>query len=277
MSEIDSSTFEREVRGSTPPGLARAALLFAREIAYPDLRPSEYLAQLDRWVGSVRIHLHSTDTVLTRVGHLSDYLFGTLGLKGNHADYTDPRNSYLNEVMTRRLGLPISLSAIFIEVGARIGLKVDGVGLPGHFIVGVQAEAGRYFFDPFNGGVEVTEDDAAHLVRQSVGPAESFNPTWLNATPPRDIIARMLSNLRNGYVEREMWPEAVAVIERLRQTQPGVLGHVRDLGLAHLRQNARRQAVNLLEDYLARAPDSPDSPMVKEALASVLNNYARWN
>lgn len=276
MSDLDSSTFTREIR-KTDPNLARAALLYAREIVYPDLVPSHYIRQLDTWAETVQRRLNQTDTILTRVGHLADFLFGDLNFKGNTADYTDPGNSYLNDVMDRKLGLPITLSVIFIEVGRRLGLQVDGVGLPGHFIVGVQAESGRYYFDPFNGGVEVTEDDAARLVHDTIGHTGALDPNWLAASPPHAILIRMLSNLRNVYIDREIWSLAIATTERLGLAQPDVPDHLRDLGLLHYRNHSPRRAFSLLEEYLTRAPNAADVPIIRARVAIMLEQYAKLN
>lgn len=276
MSDVDTSSFAREVK-SIEPDLARAALLFAREIAYPDLKPSRYLAVLDTWAETVHRGLHPGDTVLTRVGRLSDFLFGTLGLRGNMTDYTDPRNSFLNDVIDRALGLPISLSVIFVEVARRIGLSADGIGLPGHYIVGVRAEAGRYLFDPFHGGAEVTEHDAAELVREATGYTGALDPDWLLPSPPHRTLARMLNNLRSVYIEREAWAEAVAVVTSLRAVEPDVVDHIRDLGLLHYRSNSPRQALVLLEEYLTRAPGAPDAADVRARAAALGQRYARLN
>lgn len=276
MMDVNASTFKREVRQSDPD-LARAALLYAREIAYPDLRPSHYIAQLDFWADAVQRHLSRTDTILTRVGHLADYMFGDLHFRGNTTNYLDARNSYLNEVMDRRLGLPITLSVIFMELGQRLGLPVEGVGLPGHFIVGVQAEAGRYFFDPFNGGVEVTDDDAARLVHDSIGHTGSLNPDWLNPTPPRAILARMLNNLRNTYIEQQAWDQAISVVEHLGQLQPDLPDHLRDLGLLHYRNQSPRRAFSLLEEYLTRAPNAPDAADIRARVSVMLDQYTKLN
>lgn len=277
MQDIDRLTFKQEVRGPRPPGLARAALLFARQIGYPDLQPSTYLAQLDEWARAVRHRLPPNATMLSRVARLADYLFGTLNLRGNPQDYDDPRNSFLNEVMTRRLGLPITLSVIFIEVGSRVGLQVEGVGLPGHFIVAVRAEAGRYFFDPFHGGGEVTPDDCARLVNQALGHPGPFNPRWLDPSPPDAIIARMLQNLRNVYVQRESWREAIGVLDCLRAAQPDEPEHMRDLGLLHYRNDSPRQAAELFEAYLTMAPNAPDAETVRNNLTLLIDQYARLN
>jgi regulator of sirC expression with transglutaminase-like and TPR domain len=276
MIDLNMSSFKREVR-QAEPDLARAALLYAREMAYPNLVPSNYIAQLDSWADTVQRRLNRTDTILTRVGHLADFMFGELHFKGNTVDYIDPRNSYLNDVMDRRLGLPITLSVVFMEIGQRLGLPVEGVGLPGHFIVGVQAEAGRYFFDPFNGGSEVTEDDAARLVHDSIGHTGVLGEDWLDASPPRAILMRMLNNLRNTYIEQKAWAEAIAAVEHLSQLQPDLPDHLRDLGLLHYRNQSPRRAFSLLEEYLTQTPDAQDADDIRARVAVMLDQYTKLN
>lgn len=276
MIDLNTSTFKREVR-QAEPDLARAALLYAREMAYPDLVPSTYISRLDFWADAVQRHLSRNDTILTRVGHLADYMFGDLHFRGNTLDYVDPRNSYLNEVIDRRLGLPITLSVVFMELGQRLGLPVEGVGLPGHFIVAVQAEAGRYFFDPFNGGAEVTEDDAARLVHDSIGHTGALAPNWMSPTPPRAILVRMLNNLRNTYIEQNNWGQAIAAVEHLGELQPDLPDHLRDLGLLHYRNQSPRRAFSLLEEYLTRAPEAEDANDIRARVAVMLDQYTKLN
>lgn len=280
MSDVDVSTFQSEVQDGRAPDLARAALLFAREIAYPDLQPSLYLSQLDDWAETVQRRLDPDDSTLTRLACLNDFLFGEIGLRGNRDDYADPRNSFLNEVMARQLGLPISLSVIFVIVARRIGLAAEGVGLPGHFIVGVPlpaAEGGWTYLDPFNEGMTVTRADAARLVQDSTGQAGSFQPEWLEPSPPRAILARMLFNLRGVYLGQEDWEHALAVVALLRLLQPETPEHLRDLGLLSIRNDALRLGVDLLEDYLQRQPEAEDAAAVQRTLRTVLDRFARLN
>ncbi|MBI3362382.1 MAG: transglutaminase family protein [Chloroflexi bacterium] len=274
---VDRSNFRSEVRGPEPPGLARAALLFAREIAYPDLRPSIYLAQIDDWAEAVQRRLSPDDSISERVTRLTHFLFDDIGLRGNREDYADPRNSYLNEVMTRGLGLPISLSAIFLEVAQRIGLRAEGIGLPGHFIVAVHLQHSRRFLDPFNAGLTVNAEDAARLVSDTTGFAGSLQHEWFAPSPPDVIIARMLFNLRGAYVRREAWPQAIAVVEHLRILQTDTPDHLRDLGLLHFRNNSLRAGASFLEEYLVRHPAAQDAPSIRQNLAAVLEQLARLN
>ena len=279
MSDVDVSTFQREVQAGHTPDVAYAALLFASKIAYPDLQPSLYLAQLDDWAEAVQRRLDPDDSILTHIACLSDFLFGEIGLRGNRERYADPRNSFLNEVMARGLGLPISLSVLFVEVARRVGLAADGVGLPGHFIVGIPlpAEEGWIYLDPFNGGAAVTKADAARLVRDSTGHDGPFQSQWLAPSPPREILARMLFNLRSVYLQQEDWSHALAVIEHLRLLQPDTPEHVRDLGLLSIPAGALRAGVGLLEDYLSLKPDAEDAAAIQHTLRTVLDQFARLN
>jgi regulator of sirC expression with transglutaminase-like and TPR domain len=257
--------------------LACAALLFAREIAYPDLRPSTYLAQLDDWAVAVRDRLTPGETVSSQVDQLVRYLFEDLGLRGNSENYGDPRNSYLNEVMSRRVGLPISLSVIFLEVAQRLGLPAEGVGLPGHFLVAVRLPGFRLLLDPFNRGESVSAEEAARLVRQSTGFEGPLQKEWFEPASPEAIVARMLFNLRGVFVQSEAWPEAMAVVQHLIALQPDEADHLRDLGLLHARGGSKRTAAGYLEKYLMRRPEAKDADLIRQSLNGLVEQLARLN
>jgi regulator of sirC expression with transglutaminase-like and TPR domain len=252
-------------------------LLYAREIAYPDLRPSAYLARLDDWAGAVRQRADPDGPPDALSDEIVRFLFGELGLRGNAEDYGDPRNSYLNEVMTRGLGLPITLSVLFLEVAARLGLPAEGVGLPGHFLVAVRLPGFRLLLDPFNGGASVSAEDAARLVHGSTGYAGPLQREWFEPSPPRLILARMLFNLRGVYVQRESWAEARAVVERLMLLQPDEAEHQRDLGLLYANSGGLRLAANHLGEYLRRRPDAQDAALIRQSLSGLLDQLARLN
>jgi regulator of sirC expression with transglutaminase-like and TPR domain len=275
--DLDGASFEAEVRlagQSLSP--ARAGLLLARECAYPDLRPALYLARLDDLAAGAR------PTVLAAAGShaqglaLSEWLFEAQGFRGNTDDYSNPRNSYLNEVLDRRLGIPLRLSVVFLEVAQRLGVPAQGVGMPGHFIVSVAGEDAPLLLDPFNGGRVLSLGDCAELVRRSAGHPD-FDPQWLVPTATRDIVTRMLNNLRQFYVSVEDWPLAVKIAERLIMLQPGVAAHVRDLGILHYRSGAYRRASALLSEYLAREPNAPDGEAVRAGRDRMLEELSRLN
>lgn len=256
----------------------RAGLLFARECAYPELRPSDYLVLVEDLGEAAARAVVSQGSAHARGLALAEFLAQAAGFRGNSGDYGDPRNSYLNQVLDRQLGIPISLSVIFLEVGRRLRLPVAGVGLPGHFIVRVGGEEEPLYLDPFNGGRRLTVADCRALVQTSTGlrPA-AFDPQWLQATPPRAIVAQILNNLRGFYTSVEDWPHAVKVLECLRALQPGVSSHLRDLGVLHYRQGRFRQAAAFLNQYLAREPNASDVESVRQGRDALLEEMARLN
>ncbi len=278
MNEIDRTTFRAEARAAGDDlSPTRAGLLFAREIAYPGLRPSDYLAQLADLAAAAGPSLAPHAAAETRGAALAEFLFQAFGLRGNTANYADPRNSYLNEVLDRRAGIPISLSVIYLEIGRQLGLPVAGVGLPGHFIVSVQTAAGAVYLDPFHGGVTLTRENCVELARSASGYSGPFERRWLEPAAPRDIVARMLNNLRNFYAQVEDWPLTMAVIERLRDLQPDVSAHVRDLGLLHYRTGALRAASRLLDEYLVREPEASDFDAIRQSRDLLVEHLGRLN
>ncbi len=255
--------------------LARAALLFARD-AYPDLDPEVYLAQLDTWAGSIgpAVDARRDDRPFEA---LNDLLFDRLGFTGNTLDYYDPRNSYLNEVIERRTGLPILLSTIYLEMGWRLRLPLSGVGLPGHFIVRYDADARAWFIDPFHRGRLLSELDCARLAQQSTGGDLPFNRDLLRPVTRRQILTRMLNNLRALYIQHEQFAEARRVMERLVDLEPDAAEYVRDLGLILFRLGTYREAVDRLEFYLALNPYADDVHAMRQVLAAARGEMARWN
>jgi len=278
MTDIDASTFESEVhRAGDNLSPVRLGLLLARECAYPDLRPSDYLARLEDMAADAQPRLQGCANSEARGAALAEFLFETAGFRGNRSDYTDPRNSYLNQVLERRLGLPITLSVVFLHLAERLGVPAKGVGMPGHFIVSVESEAGPVYLDPFNAGRRLSTSECVELVQGSLGPAVVFDPLWLGPTPPREIVARMLNNLRGFYVSVEDWPMAIGIVDRLLVLQPDQAAHVRDLGVLHYRNGAVRRASQLLTEYLALSPGAQDAEAVRNGRDRLWEELARLN
>ncbi len=269
-------TFVEELR-RTAVNVPRAGLRFAREIAYPDLDVAYYMARLDELARRANAALPAGASVAERAQAIADFLFQEEAFQGNAAHYEDPRNSYLNEVIERRLGIPISLSVIFVAVARRHGLEAYGIALPGHFIAGVRAGVHDVWLDPFHGGQRLTLADCERLVRETVGYEGPLDPRWLLPAEPRPILARMLNNLRLTYLQQERWPEVIAVLERLREVQPDAPGHVRDLGLAHYQQGNFYPAARFLEQYLQEEPDTAEAAAIRQNLTPAFSRWARLN
>ncbi|MFQ5407576.1 MAG: SirB1 family protein [Anaerolineales bacterium] len=257
--------------------LFRAGLRFAREIAYPDLDLESYMGRLDRLAAGARAAVPEDESPTARGIALGRLLFQELGFRGNAATYNDPRNSYLNEVLDRQLGIPITLSVLYVGVARRMDIPADGVGLPGHFIVQVREGRKRTYLDPFNGGVAISREDCVRLVRKTTNYKGAFQQAWLSAISAHDILTRMLNNLKYVYVGQESWSEAVAVLDRLRMVQPDNPGHLRDLGILHFRNGSTQNAAHYLDAFLRRAPDAPDAELVKKSLGPLLVKLALVN
>jgi regulator of sirC expression with transglutaminase-like and TPR domain len=202
-----------------------------------------------------------------RLDAIRVFLFDELGFKGNVDHYDDPRNSYLDDVLERKLGIPLTLSILFIEVARRASFPAEGVGLPGHFIVRVEEQGRRLLIDPFHGGHIITIEDCKDLVVRTTGRASLFRKDSLDATPPRAMLTRLLLNLKRIHLAQGDYLRALAVVERLLVIAAGDVKEIRDRGLllAHLGQSGA--AVQDLESYLALAPAAPDVESVRGRLA----------
>ncbi len=261
--------------------LARAALLIAQE-EYPALVLATYLARLDTLAAQVQARLAASGaagpaaaTPLAMIGALNAVLFEDEGFRGNTAEYYDPRNSYLNEVLDRRTGIPITISLVYMEVAARVGLPLDGIGLPGHFIVQYPG-AGRgaagltghpqpdeIFIDPYEGGRLLTRADCAARFRRLYGPDFTFAEEYLTPLTRHQILARLLGNLKAIYLQRRDFPRAVSVVERVLLVQPAALWELKDRGLLYYRLGDFRAARRDLKRFLERDPDAEDAPMIR--------------
>ena len=259
------------------PNLPHATLLLAQELAYPQLDIPHYLRQLDDLADRAAKRVQLNDSIAVRAELLSEFLFKEEQFVGNTAVYDDPRNSYLNEVLERRLGIPITLSLLYLAVAERLHLPAFGVGLPGHFIVGVQVRGDTLYFDPFHGGGRLSAADCARLVELTVGYTGAFQAEWLTAVSPHDILARMLNNLRIIFTQQHQWPEAIAVMERMRQIQPENPQHLRELGVIYYQLGEIHRAANLLDQYLQKVPNATDAQTIRQGIADVLNKWASQN
>src|SRR5215212_9462723 len=248
--------------------LDRAALLIATA-EYPDLDVEAGLATLDRFADLLRQRLSSLDEPAHQAHVLAELLHGELGFSGNPDAYYDPRNSYLNEVLERRLGIPISISAVYLEVGRRAGLSLEGIGMPGHFLVRLRHLLRPVLLDPFDGGALVTEAECAARLRGIYGPDVPFQSQMLATVGTRAILFRMLANLKGIYAQQSDWPRVVRIIDLLLVTQPGASAEYRDRGAAHLRTGELRRARADFEHYLLNAIDIADAGAVREQLALI--------
>lgn len=251
---------------SPDPDLAIAALMIAR-VEYPKLDAGPYLDQLDALGEEARVRVAAAPVVpgdapprvdpdrYARVMALNGYLFGELRFVGNEVQYEDPRNSFLNEVLDRRTGIPISLALLYMEVARRAGLRVEGINFPGHFLLRCPARRGLSYsedliIDAFHGGALLSEDACRELLRRHAGDDAVFDRHLLGHATKPQILARMLLNLKRIYVRMHSFPQARDVTELLLAVDPPAIDELRDRGLLayHLRDFGA--ALRDLQTYL---------------------------
>ena len=250
--------------------LAEAALLIARA-EYPGLDVDRYLRRMEDLAASVAER--GARGAIARVEALNEVLFDEEGFRGNVDDYYDPRNSFLNEVLDRRTGIPITLSTLYIEVGRRAGILVEGVGLPGHFVV--RAE-GR-LVDPFHGGAFLTEDDCQKRLDRIYGGRLKLDEKMLAPCDRKAILARTLRNLKAIYVKAEDHPRALAVVDLIIGLEPAALEERRDRALLHAALDCYALAAGELEDYLREAGNVPGAEQLRQRAAELRARAARVN
>lgn len=259
--------------------LAEACFLIAQD-AYPELDVGAGLAELERIADVVRRRLAADAFPEQKVITLNHCLFEELGFSGNVEEYYDPRNSYLNEVLARRTGIPITLSVVYLEVGRRLGLRLQGVSFPGHFLVKLRARGGQLVLDPFTGGEPQSEADLRKRLNQvlpePIAPDADLD-RWLEPASPRQIVARVLRNLKAIYVSTNRLERALAVINRMLLVTPESAVELRDRGLTYAQLDCFRPALADLKNYLRRRPDAPDAMEIQEKVIALKVAVSRLN
>ena len=259
-------TFRTEVeRADSDVDLARAALLVAKE-EYPQLSVERYLARLDQLAEHVRDRLDQESAAPIVLGELSAILFEREGLKGNRDAYYDPRNSFLNDVLDRKLGIPLTLGIIVLEVGWRVGLPLEGVGFPMHFLVRYAGTEVRLLIDPYDAGRIVFEDQAQEILDRAFGGTVRLQPSFLRTATRHDMLFRLLTNLKGIYVNTQDHARVLAVVERMLIVRPASTEDLRDRGVLLARVGRADEARAQLEEYLGRAPFAEDAARIRSLL-----------
>jgi regulator of sirC expression with transglutaminase-like and TPR domain len=249
--------------------VTEAALSLAQD-AYPDADLQSTLAEIDELALRLKRRIPDGAGLADKIGMLNRFFFRELGFAGNLNDYYDPDNSHLNIVVKRRRGIPISLAVLYMEIGEQIGVSVKGVSFPGHFLLRITLPEGDVMLDPTTGQslseaqmVDMLEPYLSHAGGDSIGGALRL---LLQPATGREIIARMLRNLKSIYLQAERWQRMLAVQQRLVILLPENIEEVRDRGFAYARLDYLRPALEDLERYLDDRPDAEDAMAVESQL-----------
>jgi regulator of sirC expression with transglutaminase-like and TPR domain len=244
--------------------LARAALEIARDDD-PALDVQSYLARIDELAAAVQRRLSADPDVYHTLAALNYVLYRDQGFRGNRDDYYNPKNSFLNQVIDRKTGIPITLSVLYIEVARRVGLVLAGVGFPGHFLVKHVGGDDAIVVDPFNGGEVKSDENLAELLRGLFGsPKVPMRADFLQPVGKRQILKRMLGNLKMIYLRDNDFGKALPVLRRLLIVDPESTEDLRDRGITYLKLECFGNALEDLDGYLKRVPEASDAPVIRE-------------
>ena len=258
--------------------LTEAALLVASH-HYPDLDLAHWLGRIDALAGDLHRRIEPDSNVPMRVAALNLYLFDELGFAPNADDYYDPRNSFLNDVIERRVGIPISLSLLYMEIGARIGLDMRGVCFPGHFLVKCKAPEGAVVLDPYAGGLSLGLTDLQRRLRDVRGGevSRAIIAGLLVAASKKEILVRMLRNLKAVYLRRHDLGRALAIMEWIVSADPTHAPEVRDRGMVYQELDCFRAAISDFERYLSLDPECADADDIRQRLIDLQGHAAKLN
>ncbi len=286
--------------------LAEAALTIAT-MEYPGLQESYYLDRLDQLADEVRPLISAETEPLKNIENLNYFLNSVKGFHGNETDYNDRRNSYLNDVLERKTGLPITLSLLYIELGKRLGLHFEGIGLPGHFIIryrelepqlsgrndnssgsenlGLQehpanfssASAPSILLDPFNGGTILTEEECITLVFERYGRMMPLRQAFARPVTNRQFLMRMINNLKAITISEQDYQRGLQLQESLVRLNPDSPEEKRDRGVLYARNGQNGLAIVDLQTYLAQQPAGRDVNLVRRQLIACFNLLVKQN
>ncbi len=259
-----------------PVPLARGALLIAKE-EYPDLDIAGYLDQLATLAREAEPVVKAGDDGIEQIELLSYFLFEQKGFEGNRDNYGDPRNSFLNDVIDRRLGIPITLSLIYLEIGRRLGLNLYGISFPAHFLVKAVDSRGELVIDPFNGGAILSLDEIKAMLTQVYGQPVDIHPSFLKAVGGRQILIRMLRNLKTTYLAGADSMRALSVLDRILLLNPRSLDELMERGDLYEKLECFRAALDDFQSFLSQAPDHTAAETAREAVVRLSRQVARIN
>jgi regulator of sirC expression with transglutaminase-like and TPR domain len=259
-----------------PVPLARGALLIAKE-EYPELDIDAYLDKLAALAREAEPIVRAGADTIERIQLLSHFLFEQKGFEGNAEHFSDPRNSFLNDVLNRRLGIPITLSLVYLEVGRRLGINLYGVSFPMHFLVKAVDERGELIIDPFSGGRILALDEIRARLTQIYGQPVEVQPAMLKAVGGRHILIRMLRNLKDVYMSASDWNRALSALDRILLLDPRALEELAERGGLYERLECFGAALDDFQSFLSQAPEHPAAEAAREAVLRLMHQVARIN
>ncbi len=256
--------------------LAKAALYISAE-EYPAVDVDHYLNVLDTLAEEAGKYVALEQGHEAAVQTLSDFLFVQRGFVGNQEDYYDPRNSYLNQVLDRKMGIPITLCLVYMEVAKRMGMMLEGIGLPGHFVVRTGPPEGELYADVFNGGRLMSKVECKDLVLGMFQGRLEFKEEYLLPYTKRQFLVRMLTNLKHVYLNSQDYRRSIVVADLIDIVEPGLGNNLKERAMIRLRLNQYRMAIQDLEAYLSAYPEANDVDEIKRQIKEIWETLSSLN
>jgi regulator of sirC expression with transglutaminase-like and TPR domain len=272
----ESPEFLRLLRREARSDLVRITLEIARD-ADPDLDIDHYLGKIEGLAGRVRDRCAPGAKTRAVLGQINWVLYVEEGFRGNTEDYYDPANSYLNRVIDRKAGIPITLSVLYATIAARVGVVLEGVNLPAHFMLRAGDGDSTIFVDPFHAGALLDREGCRRRISEVVGQPVALTEVQLAPCGPDLVVARLLRNLKAIYLEHQDFPSALPVLRRLAALNPGDPKEQRDLGMLCLQLDRPAEAITPLQAYLDARPQARDADLVRPLLNAARRAVALLN
>ena len=254
--------------------LAHAALLISQE-ENSQINPQSYLDQLDRWATSLTPRLEMAVAPEHFVAHINRFLFDEMGFQGNIENYYDPLNSYLDQVIERRQGIPITLAVLYIELARRVGFTVLGIGMPGHFLIKPATRKADFYVDCFDRGRILSTEDCERKIHDLYGGSLPFQKAFLAPLNRRQILTRMLYNLKSIYLQSSEYTKALSVVDKLLHLSPDAPTEMRDRGILHYRLGRFQDAVIDLQKYLLYDSEAKDAARIRQMILMLQNQLRK--
>jgi regulator of sirC expression with transglutaminase-like and TPR domain len=266
---LGRQNFIREISQADPQiDLAKTALYIAQE-EYAELDLLKYLQAIDTMAEELALRLPESFYPLKIIEKINHYLFEDLNFNGNTNDYYDPRNSFLNDVIDRRMGIPITLSLVYLEIAKRIDFSMVGIGLPGHFLIRPDFEEVGIFVDVFERGEILFEQDCEARLQQVYQQSIKLESHFLVPVTNKQFLARMLTNLKFIYINRQQLKKAIAAVERILLLHPDNTRELRDRGLLYYQTSQWQAAADDLKLYLDEFPQAEDADIIRNLLDKI--------
>lgn len=276
-SDRDRTALERMLDGPEESlELARAALLVAAE-SDPDADIDGSLRQIEHWAETLRERIEPGWNNLQKLARLRAFVFEELRFRGARRDYYDPSNSLLHEVLKKRTGIPLTLGIVMLEIGWRVGMPFEGVGFPGHFLVRLAGEPHDLLLDPFRRGMVVREEDCRHMLEDTTGGRIEYDDSLVASVGKRQMLARLLHNLKGAYLRSGEDERALAAVDGLLMLDPEDAEETRDRGLLLFRLRRHGQALACLRAYLNARPGAPDRETIERHVGTLRQLVASLN